>query len=207
MTRNSDGIKRSKPNADNITAAAKAVLKDGVLIRTAVRQFEIPPFPKAKSLNKSNRGGRKQGRCRILTDTPEKEEIEKQHAIEIAKKRKLVKKSECEIEETSSEELSNIEDFDPTDDVRNTIEKGDFCLTRIQGEKTEHFYVAEIIDVKEEHHSVTFLKNIAVKISFFMKKKKLMKLTSEILSLNCPNHNLLILQSGNICSSLLEQVF
>ncbi|GFQ95062.1 hypothetical protein TNCT_203141 [Trichonephila clavata] len=71
-----------------------------------------------------------------------------------------MKKSEFEIEATSSEELSNIEDSDSTD-VRNTIEKGDFCLTRIQGKKTEHFYVAEIIDVKEEHYSVKFLKNIA----------------------------------------------
>ncbi|GFX25910.1 uncharacterized protein TNCV_2899361 [Trichonephila clavipes] len=37
MPRNPDGIKRSTLNADNITAAAEAVLKDGV--RTAVRQF------------------------------------------------------------------------------------------------------------------------------------------------------------------------
>ncbi|GFR29729.1 hypothetical protein TNCT_595591 [Trichonephila clavata] len=41
MPRNSDGIKRSKPNADNITAAAKAVLKDGVTIQIAVRQFGV----------------------------------------------------------------------------------------------------------------------------------------------------------------------
>ncbi|GFY08288.1 uncharacterized protein TNCV_1356951 [Trichonephila clavipes] len=30
---------------------------------------QIRPFPKAKSRSKSNRGGRKQGRCRILTET------------------------------------------------------------------------------------------------------------------------------------------
>ncbi|GFR13389.1 hypothetical protein TNCT_64801 [Trichonephila clavata] len=41
MPRNSDEIKRSKPNADNITAAAKAVLRDGVPIRTAVGQFGV----------------------------------------------------------------------------------------------------------------------------------------------------------------------
>ncbi|GFR10206.1 hypothetical protein TNCT_411761 [Trichonephila clavata] len=41
MPRNSDQIKRSKPNADNITAAAEAVLKDGVLERIAARQFGV----------------------------------------------------------------------------------------------------------------------------------------------------------------------
>ncbi|GFR33829.1 casein kinase I isoform alpha [Trichonephila clavata] len=116
---------------------------------SCVTPEQIQPFPKAKSRSKTNRSGRKQGRCRILTDTPEKEEIKKQHAINIAKK-KLVKKSEFEIKATSSEELSNIENSDSTNDVRNTIEKGGgVCLTRIQGKK--HFYVAEIIDVKEEH--------------------------------------------------------
>ncbi|GFY08289.1 SET and MYND domain-containing protein 5 [Trichonephila clavipes] len=39
MPRNPDGIKRSTPNVDNITAAAEAVLKDGVPVQTAVRQF------------------------------------------------------------------------------------------------------------------------------------------------------------------------
>ncbi|GFY52851.1 casein kinase I isoform alpha [Trichonephila inaurata madagascariensis] len=41
MPRNPDGIKLSTPNADNITAAAEAILKDGVPVRTAVRQFGV----------------------------------------------------------------------------------------------------------------------------------------------------------------------
>ncbi|GBM12688.1 hypothetical protein AVEN_101474-1 [Araneus ventricosus] len=41
MPRNPDGIKRSKPNADSATAAAEAVLKDGVPVRTAARQFRL----------------------------------------------------------------------------------------------------------------------------------------------------------------------
>lgn len=41
MPRNPDGIKRSKPNADNVTAAAETVLKDGVPVRTAARQFGV----------------------------------------------------------------------------------------------------------------------------------------------------------------------
>ncbi|GFQ97874.1 uncharacterized protein TNCT_122051 [Trichonephila clavata] len=41
MPRNSDRIKKSKFNADNLTAAAEAVLKDEVPVRTAVRQFGV----------------------------------------------------------------------------------------------------------------------------------------------------------------------
>lgn len=41
MPRNPDGIKRSKPNADNITAAAEAILMNGTPLRTAARQFGV----------------------------------------------------------------------------------------------------------------------------------------------------------------------
>ncbi|GBM01027.1 Casein kinase I isoform alpha [Araneus ventricosus] len=59
---------------------------------SCVTPEQVQPFPKVKPRS-SKRGGRKQGRCRILTDTPEKKEIEKQHAIRMAKgKRKLVEK-------------------------------------------------------------------------------------------------------------------
>ncbi|GFQ64905.1 hypothetical protein TNCT_692151 [Trichonephila clavata] len=40
MPRNFDRIERSKPNTDNITAAAEAILKY-VPVRTAVRQFGV----------------------------------------------------------------------------------------------------------------------------------------------------------------------
>ncbi|GFV10316.1 hypothetical protein TNCV_4853651 [Trichonephila clavipes] len=88
---------------------------------------------------------------------------------------------EQQIEEflaTSSEERSDIEDFYPTDDanctvanVRNTIERGDFCLTKIQSKKTEHFYEAETIDVKE-YCIVEFPKNIARSNKFLYDKEE-----------------------------------
>ncbi|GFR22668.1 hypothetical protein TNCT_28011 [Trichonephila clavata] len=82
-----------------------------------------------------------------------------------------MKKSEFEIEATSSEELSNIEGSDSTD-VRNTIEKWDFFLQEYKAKKTEYFYVAEITDVKEEHYSVKFLKNIAHSNKFLYDKEE-----------------------------------
>ncbi|GFW88416.1 retrovirus-related Pol polyprotein from transposon TNT 1-94 [Trichonephila clavipes] len=45
MARDPDGIKRPTLNADNITAAAEAVLKDGVLVWTAVQQFGVSRTP------------------------------------------------------------------------------------------------------------------------------------------------------------------
>ena len=40
----------------------------------------IRPFPKAKPRKFGSRGGKRPGRCQILTDTPEKQEIEEQEA-------------------------------------------------------------------------------------------------------------------------------
>lgn len=41
MPRNPNGIKRSNPNADNVTAATEAVLIDKVPVRSAARQFGV----------------------------------------------------------------------------------------------------------------------------------------------------------------------
>ncbi|GFW47742.1 hypothetical protein TNCV_2829301 [Trichonephila clavipes] len=118
-------------------------------------------------------------------------------------KRKLVKKPEFEIKATSSKELSDIEDSHSTDDanstvadVRNTIEKGRIFV------KTEHFYVAGIIDVKE-HYSVKFLKNIAHSNKFLYDKEETYEIDNRNIVFKLPSHNLLVLQSDNACSSLL----
>ncbi|KAK9696106.1 hypothetical protein QE152_g32125 [Popillia japonica] len=67
---------------------------------------QIRPFPKADARKTSKRGGRKPGRCRILTDTPEKNEIEKQGEV---RKQKIIPKNKIQkvkrkIESSSSEE-------------------------------------------------------------------------------------------------------
>lgn len=101
---------------------------------------QVRPFPKAE-YRTSKRCGRKPGRWKILTDTPEKKEIEEKHTDRMNKrKRKPVRKSMFGIEATSSEELSdNVDSSDSTDDASSTaaygsdiIEKGNFCLTRLQ---------------------------------------------------------------------------
>lgn len=154
---------------------------------------QVRPFPKAKP-RISKRGGRKPGRCRILTDTPEKKEIEEQHANRMAKRKRKIMKKSFQIEATSSEELSDtVDSSDSTDDASSTvpdisdaIEKGDFCLTRLQGKKTEHFYVAEIIDVKEERYSVKYLKKIAHSNKFLYDKDVVYEIESNNIVFKLP---------------------
>ena len=50
---------------------------------------QVCPFPKAKP-RLSKGGARKPGKCRILTDTPERNAIALQRATKIGKKRKFV---------------------------------------------------------------------------------------------------------------------
>ncbi|KAK9737982.1 hypothetical protein QE152_g10257 [Popillia japonica] len=67
----------------------------------------ICSFPKAQVRKSGKRGGRRPGRCRILTDTPEKREIEQQAAVrEITIKRKqvAVKRKVMEVSSSSSED-------------------------------------------------------------------------------------------------------
>lgn len=47
---------------------------------------QVKPFPKAPA-RKGGRGGRKPGRCRILTDTPEKQEVEEMVRLSDIKKK------------------------------------------------------------------------------------------------------------------------
>ncbi|GFX64119.1 hypothetical protein TNCV_2090171 [Trichonephila clavipes] len=118
-------------------------------------------------------------RKRILTDTPEKEEIEKHHEIKIAKRKKerqLPKKPEFEIEAASSEELSDIEVFHSTDDSNSTV-----------------------ADMLKKNTIVKFLKNIARSNKFLYDKEE----TYEI-----DKRNIVFkLQSDSLRSSLLEPVF
>jgi hypothetical protein len=99
--------------------------------------------------------GRKKGRCQILTDTPEKEELEQLAAISETKstKQKVV------LEESSSSEFSMEDSFytESEDEMNSTnnlpeqndegILQGDFWLTQLQGKKAVHHCIAEVIQV------------------------------------------------------------
>ncbi|KAJ8935832.1 hypothetical protein NQ314_012626 [Rhamnusium bicolor] len=110
----------------------------------------------------------KKGKARILTDTPEINEIQKDKEKAMQRKRKLelkktkkVVKRKLNMEETSSEEdnenewevdddsdndssLADLE-IDPTSFSLENIQQGDFILVQLKGKKHSGNFVATVI--------------------------------------------------------------
>jgi hypothetical protein len=131
----------------------------------------IRPYPKAEKRKKT--GGRKAGKTRILTDTPEKEEIENRKSKRIKTtitkprvQRRLiveVESSESDAEETvlsdsSSEDmetfLSNLKATEEDEIleeqfVSSDVSVDDFVLVQLPGKKYIFFYVAELYITKD----------------------------------------------------------
>ena len=77
----------SEPSTSNAVSGAAILCEPSTFNSiSCVTPEQVRPFPKVESRS-SKRGGRKQGRCRIQTDTPEKKEIEEQHMIRMARKK------------------------------------------------------------------------------------------------------------------------
>ncbi|KAG5896499.1 hypothetical protein JTB14_020473 [Gonioctena quinquepunctata] len=123
------------------------------------------------------KGRRKAGKSRVLTDTPEKREIEEEHAQRVANREKSTRNITKKIipESSSSSEGDNLEfgssssddaDWPPQDhthedDKENEpIIKGDFRLTKLEGKKKIHYYIAEMIDVSNEEAIIKYLRNM-----------------------------------------------
>ncbi|KAK9700597.1 hypothetical protein QE152_g31127 [Popillia japonica] len=155
---------------------------------------QIRPFPKADARKTSKRGGRKPGRCRILTDTPEKNEIEKQGEVRKQKIRQETRK----IESSSSEEDEELS-IDPDDslqdvefgieeeeDINEELYANDFILVRLCGKKSYKFYIAQIIQTGEPLE-VKYLKKVGIN-TFICLDETLYELqTSEVvMKLPCP---------------------
>ncbi|KAG5881610.1 hypothetical protein JTB14_030307 [Gonioctena quinquepunctata] len=130
---------------------------------------QLRPYPKAKTrtMKASNR---KKTKSRVLTDTPEKDEIERifnerQRKEELKKSKQVVrnitarkKKVPVEVEssedeetyspDSDSSEISN-EICEPEEQafVCTSLKHGDYVLTKICGKKSINFYVAAIINI------------------------------------------------------------
>lgn len=138
----------------------------------------LRPYPKAGPRTGSTRGRRKQGKSRVLTETPEKEEIEAEHTKRQKKHRgkiqkitrKIVKESSSSsLEEVGEMEGNSSEDIDwpPVDsdkenelfDFENVYE-GDFWLTKLEGKKKIHYFVAEVVAIDGEEYTIKYLKKV-----------------------------------------------
>ncbi|KAG5877394.1 hypothetical protein JTB14_037016 [Gonioctena quinquepunctata] len=123
------------------------------------------------------KGRRETGKSRVLTDTREKREIEEEHAQRVANRKKRTRNITKKIipESSSSCEEDNLEfgksssddaDWPPQDhthedDKENEpIIKGDFWLTKLEGKKKIHYYIAEIIDVSNKEATIKYLKKM-----------------------------------------------
>lgn len=134
---------------------------------------EIRPFPKAAARKNSKRGGRKPGRCRILTDTPEKSEIEELANIRQQKKwPKKVQKVKRQVMSSSSEDDEPIfESDDSLQDVEFGTEEeledngdlnvNDFILVRLEGKKSYKHYVAQILKIKD-NLEIKYFKKVGI---------------------------------------------
>ncbi|KAI4455510.1 thap domain-containing protein 9 [Holotrichia oblita] len=151
-----------------ITLSSMKFIKQGKIFRPP----SVRPFPKAEA-RKVSRGGPKPGRCRVLTDTPEKEEIENEEAArnmknkcKVTKKVQVIKRKVFQNDDSSSleedeasyssndsedDELEAAEsvDIEEQNDVKiENIRDGDYALARVAGKRTEHFYIVEIQKVR-----------------------------------------------------------
>lgn len=150
---------------------------------------EIRPLPKAaprKSVNK-----RKKGSCRILTDTPEKDEIERLYLerqqkqaknIRFMAKQKAVKKKvfaessssdSSELEYSSASETDSNFSFPKPDspDLNQHLAEKKFCLTKVEGKKKVHYYVAEIIEIHGNELRLKYLKRYKNTYKFIREKE------------------------------------
>lgn len=136
---------------------------------------QIRPFPKAVS-RKVRPSGRKPGRCRILTDTPEKTEIQNEEQRRQAKKahqgnkrrylfpsqNKTCQKSRPKPDSTTEDEDEDAElsqSSDSLEDVEFGLEEeeectGDISITDISDVKVGDFVVARVMGKKREHFYV-----------------------------------------------------
>lgn len=171
-----------------LSTPSKAANKQITEMTSSVKSItpeDIRPFPKAGPRKESNRGRRK-GRTRILTSTPEKAEAEREASEKLKKKalqnKKAVlfaakKKITLESSESSSEEIAiPIQDSDDDMSISSSlsdvcleeinwkensvrIDKGDFVLVKFCTKKSVVYYAGKIHNADNDDFEVQFMRN------------------------------------------------
>lgn len=176
-----------KPSGSGLNSSsspeAKSVFQEIIpVMSNIISPYEVCPIPKAPPRKGNASRGRKKGRARILTDTPELNEIkeDKTKAMEKKRKKELQRtktvKRKLNIEETSSEEdqidfeirsdssysddasLSEVE-IDSIQFTPDDLQEGNFILVHLKGKKQSGYFVATISGkVDETEFQVKYLK-------------------------------------------------
>lgn len=162
---------------------------------------QLRPFPKAAPRVTTSRG-RKCGKSRVLTETPEKLELEKEYEARQAKKAKVQKVTKKIIPESSSseeeEDEMNLND-DSSDDVdwptrveerevsHDVISPGEFWLTKLEGKKLTYYYIAEVVEIVDKDFKIKYLKKINQSTNKFLhESEKIFSITNEDFVMKLP---------------------
>lgn len=187
--------------AEVITESIDNLDKPGPSQQNIVTLEMIRPYPKAAP--RKTKGGRKKGKTRILTETPEKNQIEAEFLERQAKKSKAkVRKVTKQVFDESSDDDVEIPVQNSSDDddyleklvedenaERNeeiTMEnemilEGDFVLVELKGKKSVQHCIAEIKKILEDGFDVIYLKKI-MNSNKFVKTEQFYEITeSDIL--------------------------
>lgn len=136
---------------------------------------QIRPLPKAPLRKNERKGGRKPGRCRIVTDTPEKQEIELQaqmktikKVVSQEKKKQIARK--VLLESSSEEDYEEATDDSPDDEfdlseVEQEIDRptndcltvGNYLLVKLETKRARKYYIATITELGHDNVSVKYL--------------------------------------------------
>ena len=137
----------------------------------SVTPEQILPLPKARARKPSNR---RKVKCAILTDTPEKNELEnaqKQKEKKTRKKKKLTESDEedayaTQLENemvlaTDSESADDNETEMPTIVTANSVTKGSHVLVKYQtARKTKIYYAGVVLAVDADKYEINFLHKV-----------------------------------------------
>lgn len=180
-------------------------------MKSNTSEFTTPeqlwPFPKAKDRTK-NVSNRKKTTSRILTDTPEKDEIErffieKQRKEELKKRRQAVRNIAATKRKAKEVESSEEEDTYSTDSnsseisdeifeseeqalIIGSLKQGDYVLTKIAGKKSTYFYVADIINNGIDEFQVKYLKRMLSTNKFIKESEEIFAIGKENIVLSLP---------------------
>lgn len=170
----------ANPSTSNLTLALPLQSNENKANNTDFKSpFVVRPFPKAAA-RKTSQKGRKRGKTRILTDTPEKEELLQS---KMKKPKSVKRKVLCDSSDESNEEMKNLTNDSSDEDLEtflanenknysseqqeneeilnsSKLKEGDFVLVKLASKKNVAHYVAKIVEVLDDEYLVKYLKTV-----------------------------------------------
>lgn len=188
--REEDNMPSTSSSAVSSVAEKQSVTPDKCIKPCIITPEQIKPYPKAGARKRTSNQGRKPGRTRILTDTPEKAVVE-EAALKKAKTvrmlmPKTVKKRIPPINDSSSDDnesitsgesvldlsLSDEDVIEVSDFRKEDLKQGNFVLVEFIGgtRQSTRFIYACIVQQPPEEDSSDELSVMALKSIDFTKK-------------------------------------